>query len=91
MMLVIIFKLIFLLYKSGVGNLFSRRAALITKELAKGQCSCKCPKKGPTFLHCRIIERRHDGLQKKKKRLSPSEWTEKASVQTDKCLFHCGM
>ena len=46
-------------------------------------------KKGHTFLHCRIIERGHDGLQKK--RSSPSEWTENASVQTDKCLFHRGM
>ena len=53
-------------FTSGVGNLFSRRAALITKELAKGQCSCKCPKKRSTFLHCRITERGHDGLQKKK-------------------------
>ena len=73
-----------------MGNLFSRRAALITEELVKGQSSLKCPKKkGHTYLHCRIIERGHDGLRKK--RSSPFEWTENASVQTDKCLFHRGM
>ena len=36
-------------FKPGVGNFFSRRVALIA-ELAKGHCSCKCPKKKSHLL-----------------------------------------